>query len=197
MSSEGGKVSVCRESKKMENLHRWSNSPIYLTVRVHLWDGFLFVLTLGCDGEPEALRCWRELTLRKFEPSWSSVFKTYKIISIVSGWIRFSVVASMMLIAGVRHPSASLYLEISHATSLVLLDYILNMWLVDRRNQLMRREASYPSDHTHTADQPSWALAWPSLPVQTSVHQVIKTSHQSKLHQHDYYLGEPSINGIS
>lgn len=34
--------------------------PIYLTVRVRWWDGFLLPLTQCCDGEPEALRCWRD-----------------------------------------------------------------------------------------------------------------------------------------
>lgn len=115
---------------------------------VHLWDGFLLLLTLGRDGEPEALRWWGELILWKFEPSWSSIFKTHKLISIMSGWIWFSVVAFMMLIAVVRHPSSPVCLEISYAGSLALLHYILNMWLVHPGNQLMSREASYPSDHT-------------------------------------------------
>lgn len=109
-----------QEDGEAPQMVQLTHVPFYPTVRERLWDGFLPLLTLGHDGEPEALRWWRELTLMKFEPSCSSIF-TYKFISIVSGWISFLMVASMMLIAGLHHPSSSLYLEISYATSPALL----------------------------------------------------------------------------
>lgn len=192
MSNEGGKVSMQGElgdGFPPQMVH----VPIYLTGRACLWDGFLLVLTRHCDGEPEALRCWwdswwEEWTRRSFEPFRRSIFKTYKIILIV--------VASTLLAAGFRYPSPPcLYLEFCYATSLVLC-YILNLW-----KQLMRRNASYPSDHTRHGsavnccspeDSPG-----PWFPVQTSVPQVIKTSNESKRHKRNYHFGELSIIAIA
>lgn len=148
LSSEAGKVSVCRESKdngEPSKTVQLTHAPIYLAVRVHLRDGFLLLLTLGRDGEAGALRCWRELTLGKFEPSWSAIFKTTKLqhsrlAEFSSRWSNPVANCTGLL------PNVSLCSHRFYATSLALLRYILNMcW-----NQLTRREASRPSDRTHS-----------------------------------------------
>lgn len=137
----------------------------------------------------------RKLTPRLFEPFRWSIFKDYTIIQLI-------VVASILLTAGFRNPSSScLYLELCYATSLVLLCYILNLWLPNCRNQLMRRNVSYASDHTRHRSALNCCIheeaAGPRFPVQTSVPQVIKTSNESKRHERDYHFGELSIIEIA